>query len=270
MSNHQGRVYIVTGGASGIGAAAVRRLVGDGGSVVCVDRQLDGMPIDLDRVVPVVGDVCSEATNGASVAAAREHFGGLHGVFLNAGVFAHGLIDRTPLSVLDKAMDVNVRAVVLGIQAALPLMRETGGGGSIVVTSSTAGLTGEPGGWPYNASKGAVINLVKGVAIDLGHEDIRVNAICPGPTKTGMNAPMRADPRIETIMRERVPMLRFADPAELAAVAAFLLGPDSSFITGVAIPVDGGVTAGNGMFPAYSGEGRRESGATEPAGAVSG
>ncbi len=254
MSSNRDRVYVVTGGASGIGRAAVERLVADGASVVAVDLSEEALAwtTAVDRVVAVAGDVTSETTNEAMVAAAEEHFGALHGVFLNAGIPGFGLIDRLNIAVFDRVMDVNVRAVALGMQAALPALRKVSGG-AIVVTGSTSGLAADPGGWTYNASKAAVINMAKSIALDLAHEGIRVNAVCPGPTKTGMTAGMQARPDVDDTMRRVVPMNRWGEASELAAAVAFLLSPDASFITGVALPVDGGVMATTGQFPNYRG-----------------
>jgi meso-butanediol dehydrogenase/(S,S)-butanediol dehydrogenase/diacetyl reductase len=252
MSSNRDRVYAVTGAASGIGRATVERLVDEGASVVAVDLSADALKWTdpVDRVVSVVGDVTREETNQAMVAAAVRSFGALHGVFLNAGIPGFGLVDRAPLELFDRVMEVNVRAVVLGIRAALPALREVDGG-AIVVTGSTSGLAADPGGWSYNASKAAVINLAKAIALDVAHEGIRVNAVCPGPTRTGMTAPMQARPDSEATMRSRVPMARWGDASELAAAVAFLISPDASFITGVALPVDGGITANTGQFPTY-------------------
>ncbi|MFN0028011.1 MAG: SDR family NAD(P)-dependent oxidoreductase [Acidimicrobiales bacterium] len=254
MSSNQDRVYVVTGGASGIGRAAVERLVADGASVVAVDLSEEALAwtTSLDRVVAVAGDVTSEATNEAMVAAAEEHFGALHGVFLNAGIPGFGLIDRLPIATFDRVMNVNVRAVALGMAAALPALRKVSGG-AIVVTGSTSGLAADPGGWTYNASKAAVINMAKSIALDVAHEGIRVNAVCPGPTKTGMTAGMQARPDVDETILRVVPMNRWGEASELAAAVSFLLSPDASFITGVALPVDGGVMATTGQFPNYRG-----------------
>lgn len=253
MSNNRSRVYAVTGAASGIGRATVEHLVAEGASVVAVDLAEHALrwTDKVDRVVALTGDVTTDETNEAMVAAAEEHFGALHGAFLNAGVPGFGLIDRIPMATFDRVMNVNVRAVALGIRACLPALRKVEGG-SIVVTGSTSGLGADPGGWTYNASKAAVINMAKAIALDVAHEGIRVNAVCPGPTKTGMTEGMRARPEVSETMRRVVPMARWGEASELAAAVAFLLSPDSSFITGVALPVDGGVTATTGQFATYA------------------
>ena len=252
MSSNAARVYAVTGAASGIGRAAVERLLADGADVVAVDLTDEGLEWtrELDRVVAVAGDVTSEETNEAMVDAARDNFGRLHGVFLNAGIPGFGLIDRAPMSMFDKVLDVNVRAVALGMRAALPELRKVDGG-AIVVTGSTSGIGADPGGWTYNASKAAVINMAKAVALDVAHEGIRVNAVCPGPTKTGMTQVIRERKENAETMRRAVPLARWGEASELAAAVSFLISPDASFITGVALPVDGGVTANTGQFPTY-------------------
>jgi meso-butanediol dehydrogenase/(S,S)-butanediol dehydrogenase/diacetyl reductase len=253
MTGNGGRTYVVTGAASGIGRATVERLAADGALVVAVDLRDEALrwTDQVDGVVAVAGDVTAEATNEAMVQAAEEHFGALHGVFLNAGIPGFGLVDRLPMATFDRVIDVNVRAVALGIRAALPALRRVEHG-AIVVTGSTSGLAADPGGWTYNASKAAVINMARSIALDVAHEGIRINAVCPGPTKTGMTEPMQARPEVSETMRRVVPMGRWGEASELAAAVCFLLSPDSSFITGVALPVDGGVMATTGQFPTYA------------------
>jgi meso-butanediol dehydrogenase / (S,S)-butanediol dehydrogenase / diacetyl reductase len=247
------RVAAVTGAASGIGRAVTERLHRDGWSVLAVDTdqgRLEELPRD-ERLAMVAADVASEAGNRAVVDGAVARFGRLDGLVLNAGVAATGAIDTQPLEEVDRILAVNLRGVILGIRAAVPTLR-AGGGGSIVVTASVSGLFGDPGLFAYNASKAGAVNVVRSAALDLGRDGIRVNAVCPGPIRgTGMTGPLeRHAPGLYAEMRSHLPLGRFGEPAEIAAVAAFLLSDDASYITGVALPVDGGVTAGTGQFRA--------------------
>jgi NAD(P)-dependent dehydrogenase (short-subunit alcohol dehydrogenase family) len=153
----------------------------------------------------------------------------------------------------DRVMDVNVRGVVLGLKSAVAAMAAAGG--SIVVTGSVSGLRGDSGLWAYNASKGAVVNLARAAALDLGHLNIRVNAVCPGPIHTALTKDTRGTDMGDA-MEARLPLGRFGEPEEVAAVIAFLTSTQSSFVTGAAIPVDGGVTAGTGQWATYGGRKR--------------
>jgi meso-butanediol dehydrogenase/(S,S)-butanediol dehydrogenase/diacetyl reductase len=244
-----GRVAVVTGGASGIGRAVAELILEASGSVVVIDLNTDklGWTEGYERAIALTGDVTSQETNARMVEIASNQLGGLDAVILNAGLPITGPIDTVPLEDFDRAIDVNLRAVLLGIRAAVPTMKQNGGG-SIVVTASVSGLGGDPSMWPYNTAKGGAINLVKAASIDLAQFGIRVNAVCPGPIKTGMTAAMEKVPAIAEALRAHIPLQRWGEATEVAQAISFLASQRASFITGVALPVDGGITAGTGQF----------------------
>lgn len=240
------RVAVVTGGASGIGRATVERLRRSGAAVVVVDRDAGDL-VDGPSLRVVIGDVTSAEVNQSAVALAEDAFGGLDAVVLNAGVAASGDIVDLPIEVFDRTWEVNVRAVLLGIRAAVPALRRRGSG-RIAVTASTSGIAADPGMWPYNSAKAAVINLVRGAALDLARDGITVNAICPGPTETAMTAGIRTVPAVHDALARAVPMQRWGEADEVAAVIEFFVSEAASFVTGAVIPVDGGITASTGQF----------------------
>lgn len=243
-------VVLVTGAASGIGEAAVRLFAERGHHVVAVDLQEEGLAklAVLDGVETLVGDVAAEETNTAAVRLAQERFGRLDAAVLNAGIGGAGPLESPgAIERFDRLFAVNVRSVALGIRAAVPALRAAGGG-SVVATSSVSGLRGDPGTWGYNATKAAVINLVRATAIDYAVDNIRINAIAPGGTETGLTAGQVADPDISDFITSRIPAHRWAAPREQAEVIWFLTSPAASYVTGVTVPVDGGLTANGGIL----------------------
>lgn len=248
----ESNVVIVTGAASGIGRASVERLVALGSRVVAVDRDADHFGWVADggleaSVATVIGDVTDNRTNSEAAATALARFGRLDAAVFNAGVSMSGDLLELPMEEFDRAIAVNVRAVALGIRAVVPLMRAAGVG-RIVVTASTSGIGGDPNMWAYNTSKGAVINLVRAAAVDLGPDNITVNAVCPGPTETGMTSGIKSRPERGEQLRRAIPLQRWGKASEVAAVIAFLVSAEASFVNGAVIPVDGGITANTGQF----------------------
>ena len=246
------RVALVTGAASGMGRATVERLVAQGCCVVAADRnhgQLGWVAASglAESVATVVGDVTSEQTNTDAVTAALTRFGRLDAAVFNAGISMSGDLLELPMEEFDRAMAVNVRAVALGMRAVVPQMR-LAGAGRVVVTASTSGIGGDPNMWAYNTSKGAVINLVRAAAVDLGPDNITVNAVCPGPTETEMTSRLQALPALHEQLRRTIPLQRWGRAAEIASVIAFLVSIEASFVNGAVIPVDGGITANTGQF----------------------
>lgn len=242
-------VAVVTGAASGIGRATVEILLERGGAVVAFDttheslQWLDGN----ERAVAFVGDVTRAEDNRAAVEKAEQHFGRLDALVLNAGVPASGSIETLDMDVFDHSIDVNLRALALGVREAIPAFRRSGGG-SVVITASATALGGEPGRWPYAAAKAGAVNMAKSFALDLANDSIRVNAVCPGPIGTGMTKRIEINtPERYESLKAMVPLHRWGTAREVGEVIAFLASPLASFVTGVAVPVDGGATCGSGQ-----------------------
>ena len=252
-----GQVFLVTGAASGIGRALTEQLVAAGASVVAGDVDEDALrwADNQPAIATVRCDVTRPEDNGEAVQTALNRFGGLHGVALNAGVSGSTPIDSDDaLALLEKNLAVNLIGVVHGVRAALPVFRRQQHG-AITVTASTSGLGGDPTLWPYNAAKGGVVNLVRSLAVELAPENIRINAVAPGPTDTGMTQGLlgQGPNPVSESLRQRVPMQRWGRADEPAAAHSWLLSPAASFVTGIVLPVDGGITANTAQFDPLGG-----------------
>jgi NAD(P)-dependent dehydrogenase (short-subunit alcohol dehydrogenase family) len=252
-----GRVAIVTGGASGIGAAVATRLARDGVRVLIVDRNAEaGEQVAGrlgDTVAAVGADVSREDDVERYTRTALERFGRIDCVHLNAGIA--GPFEPFPdvdVEQFDRVIAVNLRSVFLGLRAALRAFEPQGSGGSIVVTASLAALHGGETLVPYTAAKHGVIGLVKTAASYGARIGVRVNAIAPGIFITGLMDELEAqlgegaEPALASL-RRAIPLGRFGDAEEAAALVAFLLSDQAQYMTGTVIPIDGGVLAGNPM-----------------------
>ena len=242
-----GKIAVITGAGSGMGRAAALLFAADGARVVCADRSggQDAVAKEIGAsAVAVHTDVSVAADVQRMIETAEEHFGHLDVLCNNAGFGG----PRKPIteqdeSTFDDVLAVNLKGVFLGMRYGIASMLRTGGG-SVVNTASAAGLVGWKGHSVYAAAKGGVVQMTKCVALDYATQGIRVNAVCPGMTWTGLAGATREtpEPPPDTIMKAQ-PMHRWGLPSELAAAMLFLASDESSFITGVALPVDGGYVA---------------------------
>jgi len=253
MGKLDGRVAIVTGGASGIGEATVKLFHAEGARVVAADVQdARGKRLAEELGAGVVyqhADVSQEADVKALVDRVVGEFGRLDCLFNNAGfVGARGPIDTIPVDEFDLTLGVLLRGVFLGMKHAAPVMKQQGSG-SIISTASVAGLQAGFGPHPYSAAKAAVVQLTRTVATELGESGVRVNCICPGGIATPLLASVfgegeAAVTTLRSVLALAQPIRRAGLPEDIARAALWLASDDASFVNGQAIVVDGGLTSG--------------------------
>ncbi len=239
------RRVLITGGASGIGAATVARFQEDGCRVAALDLN-EAMLAASTADVKVVCDVTDEASVAAAVESAVAELGGLDVVVTSAGIASRGsAVECTPQE-FDRVMSVNLRGVFLTCRATIPHLRSAGGG-AIVVVASQLGLVAVPDAVAYCASKGAVINLSRAMALDHAAEGIRVNCVCPGPTDTPLAEQFFADTADPAATRKTFEAAgvigRLIEPAEIAEAIAYLASERAKATVGSALVVDAGYTS---------------------------
>ena len=248
MGRLQGKVAVVTGAGSGIGRAAAVLFAAEGARVVCADvsgREDETAAGIGAAALAVRADVSRSDDVVRMIGAAESEWGGLDVLFNNAGFGGPivPLAEQTEEN-FDNVLAVNLKGVFLGMKYGIAAMLRSGGG-SVINTASAAGLVGWKGHSAYSAAKGGVVQMTKSAALDYAEAGVRVNAICPGMTWTGLVAASATHPVPPPDARvPPQPMARWGLPDELAAAALFLASDESSFITGAAIPVDGGYVAG--------------------------
>lgn len=243
----QGKSIVVTGGASGIGQATAKQFASEGASVIIADVNPDGQAVaeqigqETQRDISFVQADVSKADDADHLIQETVHqHGKLDILHNNAGILVVGDVTTIPEGDWDRCMDINLKSVYLVSKYAIPAIQQTGGG-VIINTASTAGISGGGGYSVYGATKAAIILLTQCMALDFAKHNIRVNAVCPGPTATPMIVPSDAD-RQDTLDRwaNELPIGRAGEPADTAKAVAYLASDDASFVTGTAFVVDGG------------------------------
>ena len=258
------KVAVITGAASGIGLATAARFAGEGAAVVIGDLNVEGGESAVrqckengGRAVFQKCNVATESEIKSLIDRAVKEYGRLDILFNNAGLGgAVGTIDEMTVENWDKTLAILLRAVFVGMKYAIPEMRKAGGG-SIISTASVAGLRGGAGPHAYSAAKAAVINLTRSVALEVGEHKIRVNCICPG----GINTPLLynripgGQQTTEMFLSQIQPIKRAGTAEDIANMALFLASDESEWVTGTAMVVDGGLTAGGSILGGQGSQG---------------
>jgi NAD(P)-dependent dehydrogenase (short-subunit alcohol dehydrogenase family) len=254
MRRFEEKTVVVTGSAHGIGRASALRFASEGANVAIVDVRIgEGQEVADEcsslggRSLAYEADVANETQVTDVVSRIASDFGGVDVLHSHAGRLRAGTVGETTLEEWNLTMSVNVTSMFLVVRAISPIMQSRGAG-AIVTTGSISGMFGEPALAVYTASKAAVVNLTRSLAIDLASSGIRVNCVCPGWVDTGFNNPQfehddLSEADIEALILRTVPMGRQGLPEEMAAAVAFLASDDASYITGQTLLVDGGLLA---------------------------
>lgn len=250
MQRFPGKTVIVTGSSSGIGEGIARAFAAEGANVVLNSRSradCERVAADLnpERTLVVEGDVSKVESVRDIVNGTLERFGRLDTMVCNAGVAYSGPLAKTPDAQIDRVIDINVKGVIYLCREAIPHLAQSRG--SIVIISSVSGLGGDWDLPVYNASKGAVSNLTRSLALQLGGKGIRVNAINPSITRSDMTDAITSNDALVQAALKRLPLGRVAEPEDIAGPTLFLASDEARFVTGVNLPVDGGVSASNGQ-----------------------
>lgn len=249
-SRLKNKTIIVTGAGSGIGRACALALAREGAHVVLVGRRKDRVEDTAGEAggstLPISADVSKPDDIANVIDRTLNAFGGVNVLVNNAGILHAGTAEQITEALWDETFNINVRGLWLLSRAVLPHMRKAGGG-SIINVASVLGINGTRNRAAYSASKGAVVLLTKCMAIDHGHENIRVNVICPSFVETELTAQVMSKAlNPDAVRRERIgvhPLGRLGQPEDMAGLAVYLASDESSWVTGAAFPVDGGYLA---------------------------